>query len=308
MEGYLRSALSNPKSQAKFALEITGKCVCNCFHCYAEGLKKFPDMPLEEAELILKTARGIGFNKVYIVGGEPMLHKNIVEICQKAKELGFFTILVTNGYKLDSRETIEFVSPLIDQFEISVRSNDPLVHNRIISGRSITDEFTTRNDIPGGHAKAIEALANLSKIREEKALSYSIVVNHDLHTPLTSEYSTISEIIKQIYDMGGKLDGFYTQVMAIAGRAKQNLEKFKIFQISKKTLLAALEDLTEAGEEYKIQDLRLVDDPVALGIVSSIDEIPEQYHKLLITEYIPAICKGGFKPNVIEETVYEGVI
>ena len=306
---YLQRAFNNPKSQSKFALEISGKCVCNCFHCYADILKKYPDMTTIESKQYLHIAKEIGFDKVYIVGGEPMLHPNIIEICKQAKELGFFTILVTNGYRLNQEEIVKRLVPFLDQIEISIRSNDAVIHNRIISGLDVKSQIIPSENLNGGFKKSIDALVSLYNYKNKNNLQYKLIINHDLYSwSKLKQVNVLSSIIERVYKAGAVLDGFYLQIMTIAGRAKNNLEKFEIFKLSKNDLISALNDLRIIQESFSIKDCRLVDDPVSLRIVKNIGEILLEYHKYIVLENVPAICSGGFKPNVHEDLLFEGNI
>ena len=69
-------------------LSVTERCNLRCRYCMPEeGIckKRRADM-LTEDEMILavKAAASLGFHKLRITGGEPLVKKNILSICARA--------------------------------------------------------------------------------------------------------------------------------------------------------------------------------------------------------------------------------
>ena len=80
---------------------ITGKCNYNCLHCFnaADNAPLMSEWTLEEAEKLIKEAELCGINAFTITGGEPMLHKNFLDIAEEIYKHGMFVEeLNTNGY------------------------------------------------------------------------------------------------------------------------------------------------------------------------------------------------------------------
>ncbi|MBQ8662824.1 MAG: GTP 3',8-cyclase MoaA [Eubacterium sp.] len=84
-------------------LSVTEKCNLRCRYCMPEeGVcqKRHEDM-LREEEMIqaVEAAASLGIRKIRITGGEPLVKKNIVSICEKVSQIeGIMeTCLTTNG-------------------------------------------------------------------------------------------------------------------------------------------------------------------------------------------------------------------
>lgn len=84
-------------------LSVTEKCNLRCRYCMPEeGIctKRHEDM-LREEEMIqaVEAAASLGIKKVRITGGEPLVKKNIVSICEKVSQIEGVveTCLTTNG-------------------------------------------------------------------------------------------------------------------------------------------------------------------------------------------------------------------
>ncbi len=88
-------------------ISVTDLCNLRCKYCMPEkGVckKKHEDMmSLEEMLQAVKTAVSLGINKIRITGGEPLLKKNIIDICKKISEIpGVNTLCITtNGVLLE---------------------------------------------------------------------------------------------------------------------------------------------------------------------------------------------------------------
>lgn len=80
----------------KIYIEITNRCNLNCSFC-SKVEKKKKDMSLEEFEEVLKKVKDYT-NYIYLhVKGEPLLHRNIIEMINLANNYNLKVNLTTNG-------------------------------------------------------------------------------------------------------------------------------------------------------------------------------------------------------------------
>lgn len=84
-------------------LSVTEKCNLRCRYCMPEEgvcMKRHEDM-LSEEEMIqaVEAAASLGIKKLRITGGEPLVKKNIISICEKVSKIEGIqeTCLTTNG-------------------------------------------------------------------------------------------------------------------------------------------------------------------------------------------------------------------
>ncbi len=75
---------------------ITSKCNYNCACC--NGPKNIKDLSLNEVKEVIKRLHDLGFKKVNIIGGEPLIKEDIKEIINEFKKFGFFIRLDTSGF------------------------------------------------------------------------------------------------------------------------------------------------------------------------------------------------------------------
>ena len=120
-------------------LSVTDLCNLRCRYCMpSEGVgKRAHGEMLTEEEMIraVKTAAGLGIRKLRITGGEPLVKKNILSICQKCAAVpGIREVcLTTNGILLP-----EFAVPLreagVERLNISLDTMDPEKYAYITRG------------------------------------------------------------------------------------------------------------------------------------------------------------------------------
>ncbi|HSM39649.1 MAG TPA: radical SAM protein, partial [Afifellaceae bacterium] len=80
------------------------RCNLNCKHCYSLSTDvDFPgELSTEEVYRVMDDLKAFGVPALILSGGEPLIRKDIFEIAARAKALGFYTALSTNGTLIDA--------------------------------------------------------------------------------------------------------------------------------------------------------------------------------------------------------------
>lgn len=113
---------------------ITPHCNMKCRFCFAH----FEDqslLPWEDKARLLHVLAEAGMQKLTIVGGEPLLCRDLRKVVVKARELNVTTSIVTNG-ALVSSEWLRDMAPYLDWLGISIDTLDPDANQR--SGRAVS--------------------------------------------------------------------------------------------------------------------------------------------------------------------------
>lgn len=93
----VRGILSAP---VRVYLHITERCNLSCRHCmFACGrdMPKGHEMTFEEIQRLLRILHDVRCPELRITGGEPTVRKDVPCIMAEAKQMGFYTMLNTNG-------------------------------------------------------------------------------------------------------------------------------------------------------------------------------------------------------------------
>jgi heme d1 biosynthesis radical SAM protein NirJ len=80
------------------------RCNLNCIHCYSLSCDTdFPgELSTAEVCAVMDDLKAFGVPVLILSGGEPLLRKDIFEISARAKSLGFYVGLSSNGTLIDS--------------------------------------------------------------------------------------------------------------------------------------------------------------------------------------------------------------
>lgn len=106
------------------SLYLTDKCNLDCSYCTEYDNSK-PHPTLEDLKLWIRKIRDLGTMRIALVGGEPLLHPNVVEIVRYCRELGFATSLTTNGFLLTRKLLKELEEAGLQVMQISVDRMTP---------------------------------------------------------------------------------------------------------------------------------------------------------------------------------------
>ncbi len=86
------------------SFHVTKKCNLKCKHCYAvlDTIKE-PELTIEQILSVIDELYNHGTLSIRLLGGEPLVRKELPEIIKKVKSKGMFCELVTNGTLLRKR-------------------------------------------------------------------------------------------------------------------------------------------------------------------------------------------------------------
>jgi len=163
-------------------LEITQTCNLVCQHCYTDSSPRRPldeGMSLADWVTVLEQARKVHCDSVQFIGGEPMLHPQLMTLVECASNLGFRYIeIYSNGTRIDKA-----MAARLKQFGVrvalSVYSAEPAVHDRI-TGKT------------GSHARTMRAIRHL---READVPVRASVVEFD---PANLQNAGVTALLSEI--------------------------------------------------------------------------------------------------------------
>ena len=98
------------------------RCNLACQHCYSVSADRdFPgELSTDEVFAVLADLRAFGVPALILSGGEPLLRPDIYEIADRAKGLGFYTALSTNGTLVDAANIDRIADARFDYVGISL--------------------------------------------------------------------------------------------------------------------------------------------------------------------------------------------
>lgn len=112
-------------------VRLSENCNAGCFMCYfahQHGLYNITD---EQFDSLIQYMNDKGtYNLIRFTGGEPLLHKNIINYIKKSHDAGYQTSIITNGYLLPNYGQ-KLVDAGLDQVIISIDGSKPEIHDKL---------------------------------------------------------------------------------------------------------------------------------------------------------------------------------
>lgn len=131
--------------------ELTYACPLQCPYCSnpMDFAKIKSELTTEEWIDVFKQARAMGATQLGLSGGEPLVRPDILELIRAARDLGFYTNLITSGIGLDANKAKAFKEAGLDHIQVSFQASSEDLNN-LIAG---TDAFQHKIEM----AKAVKA-------------------------------------------------------------------------------------------------------------------------------------------------------
>jgi len=129
-----------PPRPSTLIAELSYQCPLHCPYCsnplHIGGETYRHELETEHWLRAFREARGLGVLQLALTGGEPMLRRDLVELCAGAREAELYSSLITAG-TLFTRPAAEALKAAgLDHVQISIQSPDPADNDRIAGNRS----------------------------------------------------------------------------------------------------------------------------------------------------------------------------
>lgn len=176
--GSLTAGIENQLGKPLWLLaELTYKCPLQCPYC--SNPLDFADFKEElstgEWIEVFKQGREIGAVQLGFSGGEPLVRQDLTTLIQEARNIGYYTNLITSGVGLSEKKIADFRTAGLDHIQVSFQASDESV-----------------NEMLSGSKKAFDQ--KLRMAREVKAQGYPMVLNFVTHRHNIDQIDKIIEL------------------------------------------------------------------------------------------------------------------
>lgn len=144
--------------------ELTYRCPLQCPYCSnpLDFAQHGEELSTAEWIDVFRQARQLGAAQLGFSGGEPLVRQDLAALIRAARELGYYTNLITSGIGLTETRIAEFAEAGLDHIQISFQAADESVNNLL-----------------AGSDKAFQQ--KLAMARAVKANGYPMVLNFVTH-------------------------------------------------------------------------------------------------------------------------------
>jgi PqqA peptide cyclase len=120
--------------------ELSYRCPLHCPYCSNPidiGAEKYrEELETEHWIHTFREARRLGVLQLALTGGEPMMRRDLAELCAGAREAGLYSSLITAGTPFTRERAEALKSAGLDHVQISIQSPNPEENDRIAGNRS----------------------------------------------------------------------------------------------------------------------------------------------------------------------------
>ncbi|MBL8700228.1 MAG: heme d1 biosynthesis radical SAM protein NirJ [Alphaproteobacteria bacterium] len=175
------------------------RCNLACKHCYSlSGDRDYPDeLSLAEVETVMDDLRRFGVPVLILSGGEPLLRPDIFDISRRAKMLGFYVGLSSNGALIDAATADRIAEVGYDYVGVS------------LDGIGATHDRFRRRD--GTYERALTGIRHCHARGIKVGLRFTMTSDNEAELPLLLELMENEQ-----------LDKFYLSHLNYAGRGNRN--------------------------------------------------------------------------------------
>ncbi len=180
---------------------LVRRCNLTCKHCYATSADKdFPgELSTDEVCAVMDDLHGYGVPVLILSGGEPLLRPDIFDISRRAKAMGFYVGLSSNGTLIDEHNIDDIAAIGYDYVGIS------------LDGMGATHDRFRRRE-----GAFDEALRGIQLCREAG-------IKVGMRFTLARENAADLPALLRLMDSEG-VDKFYLSHLNYAGRGNKNRE------------------------------------------------------------------------------------
>jgi heme d1 biosynthesis radical SAM protein NirJ len=189
------------------------RCNLTCMHCYSISADiDFPgELSTADVMDVMDDLKAFGVPALILSGGEPLLRKDIFQIAERAKRMGFYTALSTNGTLIDAPLASRIHATGFDYVGIS------------LDGLEATHDKFRRKQ--GAFAKSLAAL------RACRDLGVKVGVRFTLTQDNAADLPGLLDLVE-----AERIDRFYLSHLNYAGRGNVNRKRDAHFRATREAL------------------------------------------------------------------------
>ena len=181
--------------------ELTYKCPLQCPYCSnpTDIARYDNELDTDDWLRVLREARAMGATQLGFSGGEPLIRRDLEALIAEARQLGYYTNLITSGVGMDEERVARFKEAGLDHIQISFQASSEELNNYLAGSSSFQHK--------------------LDMARAVKRHGYPMVLNIVIHRHNIDQ-------IADIIEMTAELEADYVELASTQyyGWSKLNLE------------------------------------------------------------------------------------
>ena len=175
------SSDSRPGPPLWLLAELTYRCPLQCPYCSnpLDFAQSGEELSTEEWIRVFREAREMGAAQLGFSGGEPLVRQDLAELIKAARDMGYYTNLITSGIGLTEQKVRDFKVAGLDHIQISFQAADEAVNNMLAGSRKAFAQ-------------------KLAMARAVKAQGYPMVLNFVTHRHNIDQIAQIIDLCLEL--------------------------------------------------------------------------------------------------------------
>jgi PqqA peptide cyclase len=235
MAGFNNNPLSveRPITPPRWLLaELTYACPLQCPYCsnpldYANYSK---ELSTEDWKRVLTEARKMGAVQLGFSGGEPLTRQDLPELVKHARELGYYSNLITSGYGMTEEKIIQLKDAGLDHIQVSIQASTQELNDHIAGTTSFNHKKQVAHLVKKQgypmvlcvviHRENIHQMPEILAMAEELGADYLELantqyygwakINRDLLLPTKAQFDEAEQIAQAFKEkVAGKMKIYY---------------------------------------------------------------------------------------------------
>ena len=118
--------------------ELTYSCPLQCPYCAnpIDFARIKSELNTEDWLRVLSEARAMGAVQLGFSGGEPLVRPDLTELVKHARQLGYFSNLITSGYGMTEAKIVELKEAGLDHIQVSIQSPEKTLNDELAGTES----------------------------------------------------------------------------------------------------------------------------------------------------------------------------
>lgn len=164
-------------------LTVNRACNLRCNWCYAKDtdFAQKDTMTLDMVDRLLGTIDGLTVGRVVLIGGEPTIHPNFLEIVRRVKAKGHEVALVSNSIRFGNR----------DFLEAAIESGLDSILTSLKGGSA--DSYGKNAGAAGAYKKVMRAIANI----DSSGIAHEVSI-----APGEATFEEFAELLQSVTESG----------------------------------------------------------------------------------------------------------
>jgi len=212
--------------------ELTYACPLQCPYCAnpIDYAKYQSELDTEDWKRVLSQARLMGAVQLGFSGGEPLTRKDLPELVKYARDLGYYSNLITSGYGLTEEKIVQLKEAGLDHIQVSIQAstqelNDHLAGTESFKHKKEVARLVKKHGYPMVlcvviHRENIHQMPQILEMAEELGADYLELANtqyygwahanRDLLLPTKEQFEQAEQIAQAFKEkVAGKMKIYY---------------------------------------------------------------------------------------------------